>query len=376
MKNKMKILGIVIAAAALLSLVLFQIVPALADAPGPLDHVQLTPTTATMAPGATQQFVAQGFDAANASISGLNYFWMVTAGGGTISTTGVFTAGTTTGTYTNTVQAVVVQGSTVKIANATVVITGTAGALDHVVVSPSTATVVANGTQQFSAQGYDVNNIAIAGLTYTWSVTTAGGSINPTSGLFTAGTTVGNFSNIVQASATEGMVIKAGTANVIISTTPTPMTTTPTPKTDTQRLIRMFTGLFNSTNFDNFLGGQWQVKNGTGVDTVKAIPGLVQAVSATSLTVLPNGQTAPTTLILSTSTTILPKGTQLAVNDKVVVVTVNDQVTMVVENVSPTGQLPPGTCKNDKNREGKSTPSGWSKGNKDGWNNGVSGEKD
>ena len=61
-----------------------------------------------------------------------------------------------------------------------------AGPLDHIIVTPSTATVAIGGTQQFTAQGYDADDNPIPNLPFTWNVVSGGGTINP-SGLFTAG---------------------------------------------------------------------------------------------------------------------------------------------------------------------------------------------
>lgn len=363
MKRKILVAIIVV---TLLGVVLFQAVPALADVANPIDHVQITPASTTLVVGGTQQFSAQAYDSSNQAISNVNYFWLVVAEGGTINPTGLFTAGSVPGTYNNTVEVVAVQSSITKIANATVTITGTAGALDHILVTPASTTVAPGGVQQFTAQGYDVSNIAITGLTYTCSVVAGGGTISNT-GLFTAGTATGTFTNTIQASATQGAITKTGTGTVIVATHPAP--TTKTPKLDTKRLIRIFKGYPNSVGFDNFLGGQWQVKNGAGIDTIKIIPGVVQTASATSLTITPNGQTAASTFMLASSTVIQPKNTRFAANDKVVIVTVNDQVSLVVKiNSTTLRQMPPGLRKQDDDkREGKDNPPGWSHGKKVGW---------
>ncbi len=73
--------------------------------PGPLDHITVAPNLANVAAGATQQFTASGYDANNNPIGGLALTWTVTSGGGTINPAGLFTAGGTPGTYSNTVQA-------------------------------------------------------------------------------------------------------------------------------------------------------------------------------------------------------------------------------------------------------------------------------
>ena len=460
--TKFKVPAIIGAIVLLIGVALFQIVPALADAPGPLDHVVLAPTSVTLAPGATQQFTAQGVDAANTPITGLTYFWMISAGG-TIDTTGLFTAGTTAGTYTNTVQSVVVQGSTTRVANATVVVNPqTVGALHHVTVTPASAVIVAGGTQQFAAQAYDSNNVAITGLTYTWATVAGGGTVS-TAGLFTAGATAGSFANTVQASTTQGATTVIGNATVTVtavagplhhvtvspaaasvpvgatqqftaqgydsaniaitglsytwvitagggtvnttglftagatagsfpntilvstvqgattvtgnaSVTVTPAVTTPTTtpttinaKLDVNKLISMFAGYFRATGFENFLGGQWQVKNGTAIDTVKLIPGIAQAVSATSITLLQNGQTVPATFAIPAGTNILPQKTTLAINDKVIVVTVNDQVKLI-SKINPATQPPGQAKKDDGKNDKKAYINGWMHGFKTGWN--------
>src|SRR3972149_4927694 len=79
-----------------------------------LDRVTVTPATATVQVGGTQQFAAQGYDASNVAISGLTYFWAA-GGSGTITATGLFTAGNTPGTYTTGIQASAVQGSIARV---------------------------------------------------------------------------------------------------------------------------------------------------------------------------------------------------------------------------------------------------------------------
>src|SRR3990170_4344128 len=115
-----------------------------------LDRVVVSPASIILAAGGTQQFAAQGYDANNAPISGLTYFWAAAAGSGSITAAGLFTAGNTPGTYPTGIQASAVQGSIARVGYASVTITSTApGPLDHVDVTPSTATVQVGGTKQF-----------------------------------------------------------------------------------------------------------------------------------------------------------------------------------------------------------------------------------
>ena len=104
---KKKIIGILIAV-ALLGVAAFQVAPALADTAGSLDHVVLTPSGVTLLPGGTQQFIAQAYDASNAAVSGVTYFWM--AGTGTVTSTepntATYTAVTTPGVYPTAVEVI------------------------------------------------------------------------------------------------------------------------------------------------------------------------------------------------------------------------------------------------------------------------------
>jgi hypothetical protein len=73
--------------------------------------------------------------------------------------------------------------------------------LEYINVTPSNFSVNAGGSQIYTAQGYDINNKPIYGLIYSWNVTLPGvGSID-SNGLFTAGTELGSFSNVIRATA-------------------------------------------------------------------------------------------------------------------------------------------------------------------------------
>ena len=160
---------------------------------GPVATITVTPSTQTLAIGAAQQFTAVVKDAAGNVLSILPN-WSVVAGGGSINSAGLFTAGTVAGTYTNTVTASV--GSIV--ASATVTVTG--GSLATITVTPNPQGLAINATQQFTAVGRDANGNTVS-ITPTWSVVASGGTIN-SSGLFTAGTVAGTFANTIKACST------------------------------------------------------------------------------------------------------------------------------------------------------------------------------
>jgi hypothetical protein len=359
---------------------------------GALDHVAITPASATLAMGGAQQFSAQGYDASNVAIPGLTYYWsVVVAGAGTITQAGLFTAGNTPGPYPNAVQAIAVQGNIIKFRGASVTVSGvTPGVLDHVRVTPSSANVAAGGTRQFTAQGYDASNVAIPGLTYYWSVVVAGAGTITQAGLFTAGNTPGPYPNAIQAIAVQGGNIKYATASVTVTSTPTP---TPTPTlTDAKRALVLVGASLRSLGFDNFLGAQWTVTENGATSIIRAIPGVVKAISSTSLTLLPNGQTQTVNFALTSDTVVIATNA-LKVDEKAVVVTTDDQVSLVLEvPISSTGwrtslgtnipcivqQAPPGIKKDmqkylDKFGD-RFLPAGWDKGKKTGWDKNDHGE--
>ncbi|MBI4911359.1 MAG: IPT/TIG domain-containing protein [Acidobacteria bacterium] len=137
--------------------------------------VTIAPTTVTLAAGATQQFTATVTGSPNTAV-----FWTKT-GGGSLTSTGLYTAPTTPGTY---MVRATSQADFTKYASATVTVT--AGVT--VSISPATATVLMGGTQPFTATVSGNANTAV-----TWSVTEAGGGTVGASGLYTAPGTPGTY---------------------------------------------------------------------------------------------------------------------------------------------------------------------------------------
>ena len=91
--------------------------------------------------------------------------------------------------------------------------------LTSITVTPATASVQNGGTQQFSATGYDQNNVAMNPQpTFSWSVS-GGGSIN-SAGLFTA-TTVGSNFTVTAASGGVNGTAKVTVTDFSLSVSPT-----------------------------------------------------------------------------------------------------------------------------------------------------------
>ncbi len=159
---------------------------------GPLATIVVTPNPDSVLQGGTQQFVAVGKDAAGNAVQ-FTPTWSVVANGGSISGTGLFTAGASAGTFTNTIQA---SNSSIK-GNATVVVT-VAPVVATITVTPNPAVMLTSGTQQFAAVARDGSGNVLP-LSPTWAVVAGGGSINASSGVFTAGNATGTFTNTIRA---------------------------------------------------------------------------------------------------------------------------------------------------------------------------------
>ena len=170
-----------------------------------LSSVVLTPATASLALGATQQFTAQG-RMSDGSATSVSVTWGAT--GGTVTPGGLYTAGGTAGTF----RVIAVQQGGTRADTSAVTVTASAPTLTAVEVTPASASVATGATQQFSALGRMSDN-STSSVTVTWSAT--GGAITP-GGLYTAGTTAGAYRVIaVQQGGT-----RADTSAVTVTSTP------------------------------------------------------------------------------------------------------------------------------------------------------------
>ncbi len=226
--------------------------------PGALASISVSPSPQTIAANGTQQFTAVGTDFSGANVA-IKPTWSVVTGGGTISSSGVFTAASTPGTFSNTVMATSGNMSS----TATVIVT--TGPLATIVISPNPQSLVVNGTQQYAAVGKDASGNAVA-VTPVWSVVAGGGAIS-TAGVFTAGNAPGTYANTVKA--TSGTI--SATATVTVTATPPappPLATivvTPNPDTTQTGATQQFTAIGRDGNGNMVaITPVWTVVNGGG----------------------------------------------------------------------------------------------------------------
>jgi hypothetical protein len=150
-----------------------------ADQPATLIGVQLTPVTATVEAGLSTQFNAVGL-LATGGTTPISVTWSVT--GGTISSSGLYRAGSTAGTFR-------VIAAAAGVADTSAVII-TAPTVSSINLTPSTVSVTSGQTKQFAVTALLSNGATQNNPAVTWTAT--GGTIS-NSGLYTAGGTAGAF---------------------------------------------------------------------------------------------------------------------------------------------------------------------------------------
>lgn len=159
-------------------------------------------------------------------------------------------------------------------------------AVASIVVSPASATLNPGGIQAFTAAAYDGGGNPIPGTIFTWSVINGGGTIDPASGLFTAGSTAGTYTGTVQSSAS-GV---NGLASVIVTAVPIPPTPTPTPTTTTTTTPAPSSGVldeekisvpesvvvgnnavFDASSLSGYVQYHWDFGDGNQADGIKVV---------------------------------------------------------------------------------------------------------
>ena len=123
---------------------------------GPVDHLSLSPASASIAAGGSQGYTAQARDQYNnplGDVTASTVFSIAPDG----SCTGATCTASATGAHTVT--------GTSSGKSGTASLTVGAGALDHIVISPDGATISAGGSQSYSAQGFDAANNSLGDVT-------------------------------------------------------------------------------------------------------------------------------------------------------------------------------------------------------------------
>jgi len=152
--------------------------------PALLVSVEVSPTSASLTPGATQNFVALG-RLQDGSVVPIGVNW--TAAGGMMDPAGAYVAGNIAGTY----HVIATNTSGTLADTATVTISAPASTLARIVMRPGGAiTLAPAATKQFRVFGRTTTGDSVAVTPVVFTAT--GGTVTPT-GLYTAGSTPGVF---------------------------------------------------------------------------------------------------------------------------------------------------------------------------------------
>ena len=284
--------------------------------------VSISPTTAAVVAGKTQQFTATVINTTNTAVT-----WSVSGSGcsgstcGTVSSNGLYTAPTT---VPDPVQ-VIVQATSIadnsKKASATVTILQPVA----ISVSPAVAQVVAGKTLQFTATVINTTNTGV-----TWSVAGSGcsgsacGTISP-SGLYTAPGTVPSVARVTVTVSSLADPTKSASASVTILP-PVMVSISPTTVAVVAGKTQQFTGtVINTTN----TAVTWSVSgngcSGSVCGTVSsgglytapgAVPNPAQVrVTATSLADPSKSASATVTVLAPVAVTISPVAAEVVVGN-------------------------------------------------------------
>jgi hypothetical protein len=259
--------------------------------------VSVSPTSASVQTGATQQFTATVTGSSNTAVN-----WQVNgvAGGnstvGTISTSGLYTAPATVPSPAAVTVKAISQADTTKSASATVTVT--APAVVSVSVSPTSASVQTGATQQFTATVTGSSNTAV-----NWQVNgVAGGNSTvgtiSMSGLYTAPAAVPSPSTVTVTAVSQADTTKSASATVTVTAPAVAVAISPTSASVQTTFTQQFTATVTGTTNTAVT---WQVNGVVGgnstVGTVTA-NGLYAAPSA-----VPSSATVTVTAVSQADTT-------------------------------------------------------------------------
>ncbi len=186
-----------------------------------LTTLVLSPASASLNTGATRQFsIAAQWSDGSSTLPPVSY----SATGGTISAGGLYTAGSTAGSF----RVIVSHAASGKADTATVTLTTPAPTLTSLSMSPASVSLNSGTTQQFTVSAlWSDGGTTVPNVTYS----ATGGTVSA-GGLYTAGGTAGTYRVIVSASG------RADTSSVTI-TVPAPtltshglLYTSPSPRDD------------------------------------------------------------------------------------------------------------------------------------------------
>ena len=248
---------------------------------GSLKQVVLMPATKSLAPGAQVKFTGYGLVANGDTVTVSPTF---DATGGTITSDGMYTAGSTPGSYRVIATAVVNNSGNTVADTSQVTIGGGSVPVSTVTVAPNPASVAVGATVQLTATLKDANGNTLTGRTVAWTTSNAShATVNSSSGLV-SGVAVGT------ATITATSEGKSGTSAVtVVAGTPAPVATvtvTPNPASVAVGATVPLTATLKDANGNTLTGRTvaWTTSNASHA-TVNSSSGLVSGVAAGTATI-------------------------------------------------------------------------------------------
>ena len=169
--------------------------------------MSVSPTTATLYGGQTQQLAATVINTSNTAVT-----WTVSpAGSGTVSSSGLYTAPASIASQTTVTVTATSQANTSATASGTITLSPTVAVSGF---TPTAVTLYAGQTQQFSASVLNTGNTAV-----TWTISPAGtGTINA-SGLYTAPASISTPQTVTITATSQADTTESASATITLSPT-------------------------------------------------------------------------------------------------------------------------------------------------------------
>ena len=185
--------------------------------PGSLEGVKLTPEMAELDIGQSQQFSAEAVDAYDNPIPGAQLSWEIAEGVGTLTNSGLLTAGKKAGTFDEGIVVTAELGTRSGKGSASVTVKP--GILKRVKLSPKTAELNIGQSQQFTAVAVDAYDNPIPEAQLNWETDEGVGTLT-SSGLLIAGTKAGTFDEGIVVTVKLGTYSTEATASVTVKPDP------------------------------------------------------------------------------------------------------------------------------------------------------------
>ncbi len=184
--------------------------------PGPPVSLEVSPSNATFAIQESARFSAVARDQ-HGNIASSKISWITSTSGGSIDTSGVFTAGTIADTFTNAIRASLKTPG--RELEATASVTIEPGQLSTVELKPRAVTLDIGDTQSFRFIAFDKFGNEMSDVFAAWTVPLNVGAID-VNGLLTPGTKAGSFLGAVRVDVIQGSARASATADVSVRPDP------------------------------------------------------------------------------------------------------------------------------------------------------------